>query len=82
MLSRYIQNLSLSAIPDVTTLKRFGKMIELPDSRSNSRSIPSTSNAYNVNSSQAFRNNAFNKDNRDNALEIIPILGGCNKIVT
>lgn len=49
MLPRYIQKLSLSVISDINGLKKLGKMIELADSRSDSRTSTLNANLYNNN---------------------------------
>lgn len=64
MLPRYIQKLSLSVISDINCLKSFGKMIELADSRSDSRPSPQIANtSYNNNVSHSSSNNAFSRGN-------------------
>lgn len=65
MLPRYIQKLSLSVIPDLISLKKFGKMIELADSRSDTRNGTPDSNVNNSNSNNSTRNNTvIRSDNR------------------
>lgn len=60
MLPRYIQKLSLSVIPDIISLKKLGKMIELADSRSSDRNPPKPNN------SNSSRNNNFSNRRVDN----------------
>lgn len=60
MLPRYIQKLSLSVIPDIVTLKKLGKMIELADSRSEDRNSPGSSQPRN---SRDFRHNNVAQNN-------------------
>lgn len=63
MLPRYIQKLSLSVIPDISTLKKLGKMIELADSRSGERATPSNTISNPRNSGHSANNTSENFNN-------------------
>lgn len=66
MLPRYIHKLSLTEVTNIAALKNYGKMIELADSRTDTRNHPANSNFYNSKANNSANNTpSSNSNNRE-----------------